>query len=305
MSLATTIERVLITGGTGLLGKALLETAPNGWEVFATSHRNSPPEIWKDRFSSLDVLDETAVERLGRELRPQLVIHTASIGSVDEAEREPERVAEVNVGGTQAVGRMCAHVGALLVFVSSNAVFDGSQPPYPEEAPVRSVNRYGAIKIAAEAWVRASGLAHVIIRPILMYGWPCPGGRGNVVTRWLDRLERGHPVEVDEEIVAQPLLAANCAQGIWSAVAGPRSGTFHLAGADRLSLVEFARETARVFGCDERLVTPASCDRLARFAPRPRDTSFVTTRMEHELGVRPLGVQEGLTLMQQARACVG
>jgi dTDP-4-dehydrorhamnose reductase len=291
-----------MTGGTGLLGAALLETAPDGVDVLATAHRNRPPLVWHDRFYEMDVRDAAVVDRVMETVRPEIVIHAASIGGVEEAERHPELVAEVNVRGTQHVAQACASVGASLVFISSNAVFDGSQAPYAEEAPLRAVNRYGAFKIEAEAWIRTRcRVPYAIIRPILMYGWPLPGGRQNVVTRWLADLEQGRPIEVDGDLYSKPLLAINGAEAIWACVMGRRSGIYHVAGADRLSLLEFARQTARVFECDDRLVRPASERFLSQFASRPRDTSYVTTKMERELGVRPIGTLEGLVIMRRSR----
>lgn len=294
--------RILITGGTGLLGSALLRTAPDGWAIRATYCRTPPPVEWQDRFVPLDVRDAPAAARTIEAWRPTAVVHTASIGAVDLAERDPALVEEVNVRGTQAIGRACERVGASLVFISSNAVFDGRHAPYAEEAPLHAVNRYGALKIAAEAWLQRECTAPLtVIRPILMYGWPLPGGRDNVVTRWLGHLERGRPVEVDPALYSKPLLSTNCAAAVWAAVVRRRTGIYHVAGADRLTLLEFARQTARIFGFEERLVQPASRGYLEPFAQRPRDTSFVTTKMERALGVRPIGTEEGLALMRQAR----
>jgi len=295
---------VLITGGTGLLGKALLETQPVDKEAIATYHQHLPPPEWRGQFHPLDVRDEASVTRLVRSVQPQVVIHAASIGSVDEAERNPLGVAQVNVQGVQAVGRACRQAGAFLIYISSNAVFDGSNPPYGEEAPVKAANRYGRLKIEAETWIRESGISHLILRPILMYGWPLPGGRENAVTRWLYEMERKNTIEVAQDITSMPLFAANCAQAIWAAVKQRLRGILHVAGKDRVSLVDFARQTARIFGCNEDLVIPVPSQRFVTLAPRPRDTSFTTTRMEQELGVRPMGLAEGLTLMQRTRSLV-
>jgi len=297
--------RVLITGGTGLLGKALFEGAPKGWQVLTTSHRILPPAEWRDCCHLLDLQDEAAVLRLIETLRPEVVIHTASIGGVDEAERDPVSVRAINVIGTATVGRACARVGAGFVFISSNAVFDGRHPPYDEQAPTCAVNRYGALKIEAEAWVRASTLPWIIIRPILMYGWPLPGGRGNVVTRWLALLKTGRPIEVAQELYSMPLLVDNCAEAVWAAIQQRRTGLYHVAGADRVSLVDFARAVARAFGYEERRVVPVPSTRFATLALRPVDTSFVTMKMEQELGVRPIGIAEGLATMQRVQVVVG
>lgn len=297
--------RVLITGGTGLLGKALLDAVPDDWEVWATCYRNAPPPDWRNRCYPLDVRDQAMVTDVFAQVRPEVVIHVASVGGVDEAQRDPVRVREVNVSGTKTVGDACACWNAQFVFISSNAVFDGQHPPYDEHSPVRAMNRYGEIKIEAETWVRRSGLpSTLILRPILMYGWPLPGGRDNVVTRWLRQFEAGHVVPVAQDIYSMPLYVGNCAQAIWAAVSQGRMGTYHLAGADRMSLADFAQATARAFGFDDRLVVPVPRAQLTQFAPRPSDTSFVTTKMEQELGVRPMGIAEGLALMQQLRAAV-
>ena len=292
-------SRVLITGGTGLLGKTLLETAPAGWDLQATHHRNGPPAGWAWRFHPLDLRDADSIGRLIQNIRPKAVIHTASIGSVDQAEQDPAGVRAVNVEGTRFVAQACRRAGAFLVHISSNAVFDGLHPPYSEESPVCPANRYGQIKLEAEEAVKGTGAAHLIIRPILMYGWPFPGGRQNAVTRWLAELEAGKTVQAACDLFSMPLAVSNCAETIWAGILHSKSGIVHVAGADRLSLADFARKVAETFGQDPARVIPVLSRELPGFAPRPPDTSFVTRRMEQELGVRRASVSEGLAGMLQ------
>jgi dTDP-4-dehydrorhamnose reductase len=296
------MPKVLIAGGTGLLGDALLASRPAEWTVRATYHQRPPAAQWRAQFVALDVRDERNVADVVAAARPEIVIHAASIGSVDLAEREPENVRRINIGGLRSVMRACESTGARLVFISSNAVFDGRHPPYDERAPRSAVNTYGRLKIEAEELLESSGLPHVIVRPILMYGWPTPGGRSNAVTRWLDELSAGRPVYVADDIFSMPLPAWSCAEAIWAAVRLNRRGIYHVAGADRVTLAEFARETARVFGVPERLVVPVPNSHFASLAPRPGDTSFVTAKLETDLGIRPIGIHEGLAAMQATRA---
>lgn len=293
--------RVLITGGTGLLGKSLLESDPSGWEILATRHTNRPPAEWAGSFHPLDVRDADAVGRLLRELQPDAVIHTASIGSVDEAERDPVGARAVNVEGTRNVAQACKRQKAFLVQISSNAVFDGLNPPYSEESPTGPANLYGRIKLEAEAAVREAGGPHLIVRPILMYGWPWPDGRGNIVTRWLEALEAGHPVPVDDRIFSMPLSVEDCAKTIRTALEKKMTGTLHVAGPERLSLVEFSKAVARIFGYPQTSIEPIPAEVLARLAPRPKDTSFLTRRLSEELGIRPMDVEKGLTRMKERR----
>jgi dTDP-4-dehydrorhamnose reductase len=300
-----TSRSVLIAGGTGLLGSALIASAPDEWGVRATYHHRPPPPEWRSRFSQMDVCDDAQVLDVIRRAAPAVVVHAASVGSVDQAEQDPAGVRRINIGGLQAIGRACERVGARLLFVSSNAVFDGHHPPYDESAPRAAVNEYGRLKIEAEEWLEGSGVPHTIVRPILMYGWPLPGGRSNAVTRWLADFDAGRPVKVAEDIRSMPLLASNAADAIWAAIRLDRRGVYHVAGADHVSLVDFARETARVFGYREDLVTPVPSASFTALAPRPLDTSFVTTKMECDLGVRPMGIREGLLDLLRTRALTG
>lgn len=295
--------RVLITGGTGLLGRSLLETAPAGWDVHATFHVNPPPAEWQRSFHPLDLLDAAAAERLMRQLQPEAVIHTASIGSVDEAERDPGKVRQVNVEGSRMIAEICRRESAFLVHISSNAVFDGLHPPYSEDSPLCPANRYGRIKMESEQVVRGiAGASCLIVRPILMYGWPLPGGRDNVVTRWLSSLEAGRGIEAALDIFTMPLSVASCAQTLWAGLRRDRSGIVHVAGADRLSLFDFARRVAQVFGHNTEAVSGVPARALRGFARRPPDTSFITRRMEQEFGIQPVGVLEGLTAMLHSRS---
>ena len=296
--------QILITGGTGLLGKTLFETAPADWNVTATHHKSLPPSEWRNRFLPMELCDPVSVDEVFRRTRPEIVIHTASVGSVDEAELHPERVRQVNVEGARRVGEACQRARSFLITISSNAVFDGNLPPYSEGSPTRAMSRYGRFKIEIEEWAKQSGLDHLIVRPILIYGWPLPGGRGNAVTRWLEDMERGKPVRVAADITSMPLLAADCAKAIWKAAQQKLQGILHLAGPDRISLAEFARLTARTFGCAESLVLPVPSSQLGLAAERPKDTSFVTRRMQSELGLRTLNAAEGLAFMLRCRTAV-
>lgn len=295
-------KRILITGGTGLLGQALLKTAPEGIDLFGTYLPNRPSPIpMPCAFFPLDVQDKTQVAQVFEEIKPDLVIHTASIGSVDYAEHHREESWAVNVGGTLNIRQMCLRHNAKLIFISSNAVFDGKYPLYSEDAPVNPINYYGELKVEGERWIQSGGLEYAIVRPILMYGWHLPTERGNWVTSWIRALSQGEHVKVVDDVRSKPLFAPNSAEAIWAIITQNRTGVYHVAGADYITLHEFAINTAEVFGLDASLIDPVPSSYFPEIAPRPRDTSFNTTKMERELGVRPTGVREGLTCMKRTR----
>lgn len=288
--------RVLITGGSGLLGNALQQSIPVGTQGFSTSL--SVPTLPSCR---IDVVDREQMQSLFELVRPDIVIHTAAIGSVDFAERNREQTRKVNVGGTEVVVELCHRFKSRLIYISSNAVFDGCNPLYSEPAPVNPINYYGQLKVEAENIVGGSDLSWAVIRPILMYGWPGRGGRDNLVTRWVRSLEDGKPVNVVDNVFSKPLPAWSCAEVIWEVIRRGRTGIYHVAGKDHLSLYQVAIQVAEVFELDERLITPVPNSYFPDIAPRPRDTSFETEKMEKDLGVKPVGVKEGLIRMRDLR----
>jgi dTDP-4-dehydrorhamnose reductase len=230
--------------------------------------------------------------------KPEVVIHTAGIGSVDYAEQNKEETHRVNVGGTQTIINLCRKKNIRLIYISSNAVFNGNDPLYSEENNVNPINYYGKLKVEAEELVKESKIDWAIVRPILMFGWPYPGERSNHVLFWLNALRSGKPVKVVDNVFSKPLYAQSCAQTIWAIIEQKKNGLYHVAGMDHMSLYEFALLTADVFELDGSLITPVPDSYFPELAPRPRDTSFSTKKMERELGVKPMSVREGLLHMK-------
>ncbi len=296
------MRRVLLTGGTGLLGVALQKTAPTNIEGYSIYFpERHLPEPLPFQILAADVTDQKQIQAIFEWAKPDVVIHTAAIGSVDFAERNRELTRKVNVGGTEVVAALCQIFKSRLIYISSNAVFDGCTPFYSETAPVNPINYYGQLKVEAENIVRESNTPWAIVRPILMYGWPYQGERDNPVVWWVRSLREGTPLNVVDNVFNKPLPAWSCAEVIWEVIRQQRNGIYHAAGRDHLSLYQFALQVADVFDLDARLITPVPDSYFPEIAPRPRDTSFDTTKMEKELGVKAISVKDGLLEMKTTR----
>ena len=249
-----------------------------------------------------DIRKREQIEDVFAWARPEVVIHTAGAGSVDFAEKNRSEAYHSIVTGTKIVGQAALRYGARFIYISSNAVFDGEKPFYAEDDPVSPINYYGQLKVEAEEWVKNNGLFHTIVRPILMYGWPFPGGRGNLVTWCINSLEQGQSIKVVDNVFSKPLLVTACAEAIWTIIGRQCNGVYHIAGADHLSLYEFLVLAAQVFGLNADLVEPVPDSYFSSaLAPRPRDTSFSTEKMERELGLKPVKVIDGLEYMKATR----
>ncbi|HEY7131040.1 MAG TPA: NAD-dependent epimerase/dehydratase family protein [Candidatus Limnocylindrales bacterium] len=170
--------RVLVTGGGGFAGRWLIrELGAHGHEAIA-----APPR------GELDITDADAVLRLARDRAPDVIGHLAAVAFGPDARRDPDRATAVNVGGTEAVVRAAAQIGAGVLLVSSSEVYGPPDPadlPLDEAAPLRAEQPYGRSKIAAEAVAReivaraAAGTVRLaIVRPFNHTG---PGQRREFV----------------------------------------------------------------------------------------------------------------------------
>lgn len=293
---------VLVTGATGLLGKGMEETMPAGWRMLGVHQRPYKVTSRLAVHRALDIRDRRAVERLFAARKFDAVVHAAGIASVDYVESHYAESLESNIVGTLNVTSACRRSGTPLVYVSTNAVFDGTRAPYSEDAPVNPVNKYGRLKVECERLVRETLERWTVVRPILMYGWNRPETRPNTVTWILDKLSKGEPVELVDDVRENPLYSLQCGRALWAAVERMPGGTIHLAGKDAASRHEFGLKIADAFGLDRSLVRRVDSSRFPSIAPRPPDTTMLTVRMERELGVAPMTLEEGLRSMREARA---
>lgn len=294
-------KSVLVTGGTGLLGRGVKETIPDGCRLVSVHLRKYELEDETTRHLVLDVCDRRRVEQLFAEFDFDAVIHAAGIAGVDYVENHYEESRESNIAGTLNVASACRRAGCHLVYISTNAVFDGSAAPYRETDPVRPINRYGCLKVECENLVRETVDRFTIVRPILMYGWNHPQCRPNPVTWLLGKLGRGETVHMVNDVYENPLYNLQCGQVLWRVIERGLTGILHVAGGEAVSRYEFAAQVAAVFGLDRALIKPVESSFFPQIAPRPKNTSFVTERVRRELEIEPLSIQQGLERMKVSR----
>lgn len=217
--------RVLVTGGHGQLGRALLRTAPVGMEVIALGS------------SDCDVTDPATVRAIVARIEPEFIVHCAAWTDVDGCERHPERAWRVNALGAQHVATACAEAGAVLVYISTNYVFDGERDePYHEFDRPNPLSVYGASKLAGEEVVRALCPRHAIVRTAMLYD----AHSRNFVTTVL-RLAREQPrLRMVADQYGNPTFVDDLARALWQLVVQPAYGTFHLINQGAASWYEWA-----------------------------------------------------------------
>lgn len=159
------MERILITGGSGLLGSKVVKLAEKSFEVIPTHNTRS---FFKDSV----IMDITNCERafhVVAKIKPDVVMHPAAQTRVDQCEKDREGAWKVNAEGTKNVALACGKINAKLIYVSTDYVFDGEKGLYVESDEPNPVNYYGLTKLKGEKFVRENCQEYAITRTSVLY----------------------------------------------------------------------------------------------------------------------------------------
>lgn len=290
---------ILVTGASGLLGANFLVTAHRrGMPVGAVYHRHSV------RLSGVagirgDLTDAAVAAEVCRTLRPRWVVHCAAATDVDWCEEHPQEAWRLNVEMPRHLASAAHQIGAGVLYVSTDAVFDGQAGGYREDDPPSPVNVYAKTKLAGEEAVRAELDRWLIVRTNF-YGW-------NLVEKlslaeWiLSRLEARRPVPGFCDVTFAPLLVNDLSEILLEMVGRALEGLYHVAGSGPLSKYDFAVACAETFGLDASLVRPSSVADAALRAARPRNIWLETARACGALGKPMPDVASGLRRFKALR----
>lgn len=290
-------SQIVFTGITGLLGRYFLNFEHPNYEIIGLCNRKLQTD--PKSFYKIDITKEKLQDFI-KKVSPEIIVHAASLGNVDYCEIYPKEAYKINVEGTRKIVEAAKQVGAKIIYLSTNAIYDGANPPYDEESKHNPIDIYGKTKLEGEKLIKKSNLEFVILRLITMYGWPYLGRRNNPVTWMIENLKRGKRINVVNDIYNNHLWANQAAETVWKVVKEDiKNDVFNIGGRDCISRYDLALKVAKVFKFDSSLITSVTSDFFKNIAKRPKDTCFNTKKIEKKLGLKPLSIDKGLTLMKE------
>ncbi len=265
--------RILITGAAGMLGT-------DARRIFTElGHHVLPTDVGAaaaDGIVPLDITDAQAVRALFAELEPELVFHGAAYTNVDGCERDPDLAYKVNALGTWAVASAAEAVGAALVAISTDFVFDGTKrAPYTEFDAPNPLSQYGASKLAGENLARSSCRRCYVVRTSWLYGVHGKNFPYTVIN--LAKTKPELPIVGDQ--VGTPTYTVDLLGAIMQIIATGLYGVYHVSNQGQASWEQFAQAILAKTNLMQVPVVPITSDDYAqRFGSPTKRPSYSVMR---------------------------
>ena len=273
-------SRWLITGGSGMVASDLrAELEARGVDVVSVTKND------------LDVTDAGAVASLVRDTKPSIIVNCSAYTRVDDAETYEPVATAINGSAVEFLADGADAVGALLIQISTDFVFDGKKiSPYEVNDATKPLSAYGRSKLVGEHAAR-SARKHLILRTSWLFGIH----GHNFVEAIRNQVKKGtNPLRVVNDQRGRPTYTPHLAHAIIRLAQDERSrGVVHYADEDECTWFDFARAIVDELGAPIE-VLPVTTNEFPRPAPRPAYSVLSTERYERLTGVRPESWRDGL-----------
>jgi len=276
----------MVTGAGGMTGSELARQARSRNWTCASFER-----------ADLDISDYNAVDDAARAVAPDVIVNAAAYTAVDTAEAERDAAMRVNRDGAANVARAASRIGAAIIHISSDYVFDGtSSRPYLPDDPINPLGVYGESKAEGERSVRNECAAHLIVRTSWVYSHR---GRNFVLAMLRAGEEGRQEVRVVTDQRGSPTSARDVAAALLDAAETVRdnpesAGTYHFSNSGITSWFEFAAAIFEFRGGDSPRLVPISTSEYPTRARRPQYSALDTTSFERTFKVTPRPWQDAL-----------
>ena len=290
---------LLVTGGTGFIGGhlALRSPFPKTWVTW-----HSHPICQSSLYTAvqLNLTDRADVRKTVTELHPDIIIHTAALASLAICRERPDEAWAINVDGSAYLAEAAHAIGARLILLSTDLVFDGERGNYDETATPRPLSIYARTKLEAERIVSRECPNACIVRGSLVYGFSA-NDKHCFTEVLLQRLREGELVKLYTDEYRTPIYIEDFCSMLFKL--GERQDmqhVVHLGGPERVSRYRFGLMLCNVFNLDTRLVIPISADKDSTAGERPKDCSLNSDKLYRELNFHPQPIRDSLHAMRMS-----
>lgn len=288
-------QKLLIIGGSGLVGSTLVQYAFPNYNIHVTFNTNLI-EFENVSATKIDLLgDRKKIIDIINTVKPDITINTVAHSNLDLCETNHQLADILHVDITRDIALACKNIGSKLIYISTDAVFPGKlNTKYTEEDIPNPVNYYGKTRLEAEKIILSASNENVILRSAVIYGWH----KKSRFTNWiLQTLKENRIVDTFIDQYNTPTLVDDLAKSILYIIKKNISGLYHAAGKTCINRYEFAVILAETFNLNKNLIKPVTSAEKKQDAPRPISTCLDSTKLEKLINFNFNDIKDGVSVI--------
>jgi len=273
--------KILITGASGMLGSEitnLLEQQKD--QLGITTILKQRQQVAKG-FISLNLADKQAIKQLA-DYEWEVIIHTAANRDPDSCATDSEAAQQINVNATAWLAGEARRRNAYMLYISTDYVFPGTNPPYSENDPTEPINNYGITKLLGEQAVLAASAQNCSLRVPFLYGIQAGIEQAPMLAGSIKALQNPAQQQIDDIGIRYPTYTGDVARAVVLLLDKNASGIYHCSGEDKTTKYRIAKAIGKILGLPHNHLQP-QINPSPSIAPRPHDSHLSTSRLK-ELG---------------------
>ncbi len=284
------MKKLLITGGSGLLGQYLNLAASKKFNIF-TTHRNNPGNCKEFPSSRIDILNEKVLQNLFNDFKPEIVIHTAAITNpVPKENQSAKEYFDTNVTATKSIVQLCERYHSKIIYISTDLVYAGYRGSFlKEDAKLIPASLYAETKLVGESKVKEFTDNYLILRTALLYGFGLNHSRSHFHFMY-NELKNNRLVKLFTDQYRTPISLKDASRIISElAEMDIMSETINLGGLEKVSRYELGEILCALAGYDKNLLQKSSTNEIPNY-PKVEDVSLNIEKLQ-SLGLKPKTIE--------------
>jgi dTDP-4-dehydrorhamnose reductase len=275
-------QKMLITGASGLLGSNLAYYFRDKYEILGL-YETHEVSIDGTALEKCDLIDASEIRGVITKFSPHILIHCAGLANVDECEEDRATARETNVFATKNTVREILDKDVYLIYISTDAVYEGDKGNYSESDNINPQNYYGRTKYEGE--LEVSRKANSLVLRTNFFGWNVRKKKS--LAEWiLGELKAERKINGFEDVYFSSIYTMELAKVIDRSIEKNLTGVHNCGSSDSCSKYEFALKIAEVFGLDKTLVNPISIKAFEFKARRGKNLTLNVDKIQNALSYK-------------------
>lgn len=288
--------KIAILGAAGKVGEAVYKILSRELEavfILITTETKYILEDIKDELVHIDVTNKATLKETLYNYNPEVIINCIAFTNVDACENEKKKAWELNTTLVENLMNISKVLNSHFITFSTDFIFNGQKGPYSETDKPDPLNYYGKSKLAAENLVIGNYNNYTIFRTNLVFGFSSYGKSDFI--RWvISNLQQKKEIFVVDSLFANPTISDDIGEAVLFAIIKKKYGIYNIAGTTYLDRLSIAKEVARIFELDEKLINKTDIKELKQTAIRPQRGGLIVLKVITDLGAHPSTLESAL-----------